>query len=370
MTMAALAPRRSAPSSVAAVVPRLVVVSLLVSRLLGRYWMDWAIGLFGVFFIAVRGRGMERLVLTMMIVLALAAGGGQMDLGIRATLFAAMFMTLARYCPINPWFHLVAQLIALAVAVVDGSEVSLELFVYAPCALFLIISNEMIRDAVPRGRGPRAVLLVLFNLLSFVVPSFGSGSRSALFVWATVNARRIRLVWLVVAALVVLAAVPVLLSLRDLPVFQKLGNSLNEVTQPVDPETGGFSQRAIENLTFLEYITAASPREILFGSTVPILLDGEPLGQDHDVRFVPHNQIFGMVFQLGLVGSAVFLAYLIGLLRWFAAVDGFAAFTMAMLLLPAFALKQGIYDADLALLAGTLNWVRQRQLARSTAEAV
>ena len=366
MAVAAVTSRRDA-SAAPGIVPRLVVVALLTSRLLGRYWVDWAIGLFGIFFIALRGRGSERLVLATMIVLALAAGGGQMDLGIRAALFAAMFMTLARYCPINPWFHLAAQLVSLVIAFVFGGDVPLELFVYAPCALFLIISNEMIRDAVPHRRGPRTALLALFNVLSFVVPSLGSGSRSALFVWATVNVRRIRLVWLIVGALAMLAAIPILLSLRDLPVFQKLDNSLNEVTQPVDPDTGGFSQRAIENLTFLEYITAASPREILFGSTVPILLDGEPLGQDHDVRFVPHNQIFGMVFQIGLVGSAVFLGYLIGLVRWFAAVDRFAAFTMGMLLLPAFALKQGIYDADLALLAGTLNWVRRRQLSRRVA---
>ena len=343
-----------------------LVVSVLGSLLVGSLAIDWAVGAFAGLFVLVRGRAIERVLLVVLVALCVIAGGAQMTLGLRGVLFIMMFVMVARYVEINPWFHLVVQLVALAIASLFTAGSILEIFVFGPSVLFLILSDHMIRYPARNGKFRSGFVAILFNILGFTATILGNGSRSALFIWLAFNTRRLKLKYFLILGAVVLLSIPALLALKDLPVFQKLNNSITELAEPIDPETGGVSQRAYENILFLNYITNASVREIMLGSTITILLDGEPLGQEHDVQFIPHNQIFGMFFQFGVVGCLIFIYFLGGLLRYFFA-DPFCGFMMLMLLLPGFVLKGGVFDSNLALLAATLNWVRSRHLERQVA---
>jgi hypothetical protein len=351
-------------SPLAGVWPAVIVVAVLGSRLAGRLWGNWAIGALGGLFILLRGQFVERALLLFLIFLSVFAGGEQIALGLRGVLFISMFMVLARYVEINPWLLLIAQLFGLAISMFNDIGILFELFVFAPSMLFIILSVEILRENVKKQNIVKRILAFVFTIIALAIPSLGGGSRSALFVWSAVNIRRLRFIYIIALGGVVVAAIPVLVALKDLQVVQKLGNSITEIAEPIDPETGGVSQRAIENLLFLDYIISASDVEVLFGSTRTILLDGAPLGQDKDVQFVPHNQIFGMIFQFGVLGFGFFLYYVYGLLKYFSA-DPFCAFFLAMLLLPGFLLKGGVYDGDLALLAASLNWVRRRHLTRT-----
>lgn len=340
------------------------MTAVLGSRLAGRLWGNWAIGALGGLFILLRGQFSERMLLFLLVFLSIFAGGEQIALGLRGILFISVFMFLARYVEINPWFLLVAQLCGLAISMFNDIGISFELFLFAPSMLFLILSVEVFRDKKDRLNIGGRIVAFLFTVAALALPGLGSGSRSALFVWSAVNIRRLKIKYIIALGGILIAAIPVLVALKDLQVVQKLGNSITEIAEPIDPETGGVSQRAIENLLFLEYVISASSREILFGSTKTILLDGAPLGQDKDVQFIPHNQIFGMIFQFGVLGFIIFLYYMYGLLKYFS-VDSFCVFFLVMLLLPGFLLKAGVYDGDLALLAASLNWVRSRHLART-----
>ena len=362
MTALVLPARRVSVPTLTGALPIVLVVAMLTSWLLGRLAVSWAVGAVGAVFILVRGRRDERLVVIGLVLLSLIAGGEQTTLGLRGVLFASTFIVVARYVEINAWMHLAAQLVALTIALASGSETG-EIFLFGPSILCLIVATEELRNVPARPGSGRRLLAAALNLGALALPGVGYGSRSALFAWVMVNARKLKLIYLIALGGLALLAVPIVLSLRDVPVIEKLGNSVTELSEPIDPETGGVSQRAYENLLFVGYVAVADTREMLLGSTLPIYLDGEPLGQDKDVHFIPHNQIFGTIFQFGFVGTLLILYYLIRLVGYFNA-DPFCSFLLVILLLSGFILKAGFYDGNLALLAGTLNWVRRRQIDR------
>lgn len=354
------------PRAASGLLPTLLASSVLGSWLFGRLWALWAIGVIGAIFLLLKGRGDERLLLIGLTLLALVAGGEQTGIGLRGVLFISTFVALARYVKLNLWVHLGLQSFGLAFAAYGESDAAIEVFLFGPSILLLILATEIVRSANGAPSFGRQAVAQLFNLASLAISGIGYGSRSALFLWAAVNARRLKLVYLIAFGGALLALVPVAIALQDLPIVQKLGNSVGELAKPIDEETGAVSQRGYENLLFLAYISAASPREILLGSTTAIFLDGGPLGQEDDVHFIPHNQIFGIMFQYGLVGSFLLLFYLTGLVKYFNA-DPFCSFVMVLLLLAGFILKAGFYDGNLALMAATLNWIRSQHLRRQSA---
>lgn len=337
------------------------VVLLLASRVGGNYATTWLIGSLAVLFIAIVGRAHERLVLFGLVLLALRLGGDQAYLGLRHVLFVAQFMLFARYLVLSPALLFVMQS-AVLVGVAATRGEGFELFLFTPAVMLLLIAAEIERKA--RQRDGRIGLLTSWraafvNLVSLGISTLGLGSRSALFVWLGANAVRLRISSIVVV--VIVAAV--VWSVPGIPMIEKLKDSVVELTQPINEATGGASQRAIEGLIFVSWLLTASPVEILGGAASASYIPGELLAKDDDVRFVPHNQVFGLLYQFGILGCLLVVYYLRRLYVHLRP-NRTASYMMLLLLLPCFLFKHGFLDTDLAMIFAVLNWMRFRGVAQ------
>lgn len=334
-------------------------VLLLASRVGGNYATTWLIGSLAVLFIAAVGRAHERLVLIGLALLALRLGGDQAYLGLRHVLFLAQFILFARYLVLSP-----AMLFCLQSAVLVGVAATrgegFELFIFTPVVMLLLIASGIEREASRRD-GRIGLLtswrIAFVSVISLAISTLGLGSRSALFVWLGANARRVR-VSSIALALIVAA---VIWSVPGIPIVEKLKDSVVELTQPINEVTGGASQRAIEGLIFVNWLLAASPAEILAGAASASYIPGELLAKDDDVRFVPHNQVFGLLYQFGIVGLLL-VAYYFRRLYVHLKPSRSASYMMLVLLLPCFLFKHGFLDTDLAMIFAVLNWVRFRDV--------
>ena len=332
----------------------------LAARFAGTYAVAWMIGAIGAVVIAARGHRAERGVLLGLALLSVFSGGEQTMIGLRTTIFAAQFMLLARYTTLDPYLHLFLQCLCLVIASLTGAVV--EVFLFAPAVLPLVIAALTERAA--REKNGRLGLADLFivvggSIASLAFAAVGYGSRSALFVWLASVLRRLS-VPTIAAAVVIL---PVLLTLPGIPIVDKLRNSIVEVSEPIDQDTGTISQRGIETVIFTGWITEASAREVLFGSTQSLFEPGELIGHDEDVPFIPHNQILGLFFQFGVAGLLLVGSYFVWLWRCWRH-SPVARFTLLILLPPCFLFKHGFIDADFALIASSLNWVATGGAAR------
>jgi hypothetical protein len=131
-------------------------------------------------------------------------------------------------------------------------------------------------------------------------------------------------------------------------------SSLSELTTPIPEDGIGFSMRALEGLIFLSWFDTATVRELLTGSREIIYLPGVLLGKDPDPPFIPHNQLFGLLFQFGIIGLAALAWYLRDLWRH---QRGFppGRYLFFMLLVPGFITSGGFITTDYAILAAAVN---------------
>ena len=317
-------------------------------------------GCFGCLVVLLIGSWQERLLIGTLTLLALAAGGDQTYIGIRSMVFAAAYVLLARHVKLNPWLLVAGELAGMVLAALAGG--AFELFLIAPSTMMLILALDAFRRHP--GHSPRWAYP--FVILSAILPLLGSGSRSSLLLWLLGNVRRLSLRRIAGLGALLAVLVPLVLAVPNIPLVGKLQKSVDELGSPVDLDTGAFNQRGVENLMFLTWAATADTREVLMGSTEALFIPHEWLGQETDPRYIPHNQIFGWMFQYGLIGWVVLLIYVVNLYRRFRGDDLCRFFLIAMLIV-GFALVGGFISPDFALLACSLNWLRARHLAEQAA---
>lgn len=334
---------------------------ILLGRAMESYAGAWAAGLLSLAFLLLRGTPAERFLLLLLLALSAALDGELGYLGVRQTLFAAVFIVLARYAPVAPSVALALYASALLLFLGRTGEFSV-LFTVGPSIILLLWAaffaerqRRLARPAV--GNGGRVALLSLTSLaLSFV----GAGSRTALFVWLAFALRGVSVPILAAGALG-LAAV---LSLPGLEVWDRVANSYDELTNPF-PEVG-INLRAVELLIFVSWFQTATPWEMLFGSRDLIYMPGDFLGFRYDPVYVPHNQFLGLFFQFGAVGLFTIFFWFVGYWR---GIKNFHAgrFVMLVYLIVGFLVIHGFVNQDLAIAAAVLLWLARRLPARTEA---
>ncbi len=333
----------------------IVAALLLLERYCWSYAVSWIAGALAAGILLVRGGAWDRITLGGLFVLAMLAGGTQTELGLRYCVFFALFAVCARHLRLDPTAHLALQM-AFGVLSVWSGTVNVERYVFGTSLLLLLRAVLRTRPEarfVLRERLRTASLIIA----SLAVALIGFGSRSAVLVWLTVSARRrARLI----AALAIIVAVgalvlPAAASIANLPTLRKLQGSASELLTPT-ADAGQVNMRALEFELYMRYAPKASIREHLLGSRTPILVPGEPLGYDVDARYIPHNQVLGLLYQFGAVGLLLVGHYVFCMLRRYRQHPVAGSFFLA-LLLPFFLFKHGFLDTDFALLCASLNWV-------------
>jgi hypothetical protein len=330
---------------------------LLASRVVETYAAAWAIGLPALLFLLLAGAATERMVLALLLVLSLLLGGEQGELGLRQTLFLALFMLFARYLVVEIAPALLLYALGFAVSsLLIGMPNTL--FLLAPVVLLLLAASVVRHRARTQARpltGPEQARVAALTLVGFVLPFLGSGSRGALFVWVADAIRRLSLPMLLIGALGAAAV----LSIPGLLIVDKLANSLDEILSPVSDAGLGISMRGIETLVFLGWWETATPAELLFGSPELLYLPGTALGREDDVAFIPHNQLFGLLFQFGLTGLIAIAVYFRFLWRHQAGYRP-GRFLLFALMLPGFLVLGGFITTDYAILAAAVNGLAHR----------
>lgn len=339
----------------------LLATLILLGRALESYAGAWAAGLLAFAFLLLRGAPAERFLLLLLLALSAALGGELGYLGVRQTLFAAAFIVMARYAPVSPSVALAIYACALLLFFGRTGEFSV-LFTVGPSIILLLwaafFAERQRRLARPvAGTGRRVAALALASL---ALPFVGAGSRTALLVWLVFALRRLSLPILAAGALVLAAA----LSFPRLEVWDRVANSYDELTNPF-PEVG-INLRAVELLIFLSWFQTATLSELLFGSRDLIYMPGDFLGFRGDPVYVPHNQVIGIFFQFGAVGSLAILAWFVGYAR---GMKGFPAgrFVMLAYLAVGFVAIHGLVNQDLAIAAAVLLWLARRLPAPAAA---
>lgn len=328
---------------------------IVASRVIETYAVMWLIGAAALVFLLLAGRGIERAVLLLLLALTALLHGDQANFGIRQVVFIALFMVFARYLVVPPGRAVVFFVIGLFANIVVRGELS-ALFVLAPTVLLLLIAGDR-RERLLAENGKltsaQAWRLGLIQAVSLVFPFLGSGSRGALFVWVVDSIRRVSIPTLLVGGLVL----GVVASIPSVPLLNKIGGSFNELVNPAPEE--GINMRAIEGLIFVTWIQTATPAEMLLGSDESIYLPGEYLGLERDPPFIPHNQIFGLVFQFGFVGLVAIFFYMVGVWRYMGRFKP-GRFLFFSMMLPGFVVLMGFITPDFALIASAVNWCMMR----------
>lgn len=330
-----------------------VAAALLLGRFYETYAPAWAIGVAGFVFVMVKGSRFERLLLLLFGLLAvLSPDEEQRELNLRLCVFLSLFISIGRYAVLHPLMHLVLQLcFLLATYVVEGQ--GHEAFIFGPGILLLLLGSRI------NGKSARSKILNLFlHLCSVAVLSLGYGSRSALFVWIVAMLRKHVIALSVIGAL----AVGFSSQLSDVPILEKMEGSVSELLNE-EEETGAINLRGIEGRMFIEYVSEAGALDLLVGAREPLRIPGQLIGYEDDIRYVPHNQLFGIFHQFGVAGILGICAYLFTLCRRLRA-DSDAFFFALTLLPPFFLLKHAFGDTDMALLFASLNWLLSTRKAK------
>lgn len=333
----------------------IAVGAMIFSRAVGSYGGSWAAGVVAILVVMARGSAIERLTLVTLLSLSLMLGGETMYLGIRQTLFVAIFMLLARHAPVAPRPALLCYMGALLIALGLTGEIS-PLFTVGPAIILLLMAAFLIeRDRRVGAVGESNWKVGLLSLVSLILPFLGPGSRSALLVWGGFSLRRLSLS-LVAAGL--LGAL-VISTASDVEVFDRITNSYDELVNPF-PETG-INLRAVELLIFISWWNDASKSEILFGSKDIIYMPGDFLGFLYDPPYVPHNQLIGIVFQFGIFGLSIILIYMYSYWR---SVSDFplGRFVMMLYIVLGFMVIHGFVNQDISIVSGVLlHYLRRLQ---------
>ncbi len=332
-------------------------ILIVISRVIDNYAAEWIIGVPAILLLLLIGTRIERTVIVVLLGISVILGGDQMHYGFRQVVFMAVFMLFARYLVVGPLTVITLYLLGLVGWWLLQGEVS-ALFVVIPTIVPLLIAAAM-RHAAVREHGRlqpgQSWRIMALSAVAFVFPWVGSGSRTAFFVWVVAAARRITIGMAIVG---IIGAVAIL-SLPGLKMAEKIGGSIDELTTPVAEEGGAVSQRAIEGLIFITWLPTASVSELLIGSRETLYLPGDVLGRDSDPPFIPHNQLFGLVFQFGFIGLALVVWYLLDVWRHMRPFPE-GRFLFFMLLIPGFITSGGFITPDFAVLAAVINGMMLR----------
>jgi hypothetical protein len=328
----------------------LLALSLLTERFFSSYAASWILGSLAAAYIAIRGDALARLSALSLLLLA-SLPGAQSGEGLRYCVFFCLFLAISRHVKLSPTVHLVLQVGMLSAALLTQA-VAAERFVFGTSVLLTLRAVTTWREPEPVRSLSRAVRGGLYAMGSLASAAIGYGSRSALFVWFVVLARR----HAIAGGIVTVVALSVTISLPELPIISKARTSLAEVLEPVDQATGGASLRGVEYEVFADYLKHASVLELALGSREEVTLPGAPFGRDADLRYIPHNQLFGIFFQFGAIGTLIVALNVLVLYRSYKPSPVIASFVLGVLA-PGFLLKHGFLDTDLPLLFATFNWL-------------
>lgn len=322
--------------------------AILLFRAAGSYGGAWFAGGLGVAYILAYGRAYERTLLVVLAIISVTLGGEAMYFGIRQVLFIAIFIFFGRYAPISPISAISFYILGLFINIGITGQLS-PLFMVGPSIILLISAAYLIdRKKISQQDYRNTSLKVgLLSAVSFVLPFIGAGSRSALIVWLSFSMRRISISLIVAGVLgaLIVSAIP------QLEVFDRISNSYQELTDPF-PEYG-INLRAVEAIIFLSWLQSASISEIIFGSKEIIYMPGDFLGYLYDPPFVPHNQLMGLIFQFGLFGFGIIVAYMV--LYW-RSISSFplGRFVILVYLILGFVVVHGFVNQDISIVSSVL----------------
>lgn len=330
----------------------LMLVGFLAERFLFSYQFSYLVALVALVILIRYPQRRHLVPIIALTCIAIVSDLGIISVEVRYIAFILMFLVLFQIWECDPRYLFCFQVAFLLLSMVS-TDVSVERFVFGTAVSAMVLMVYL-------QRKPRLLLRHAFQrfllVISLLLPIVGYGSRAALMMWLAINWR----VTIIAAPVAFLSAGFLVTStFLEIPLFQKLLYSLTELSasgesgQPID-------LRGLENLIFLQWLGKASVWQIVVGSGFQEALPGSIIGnQFDDFAYIPHNFLFGMFFQFGILGTLVLIWSLHDVIRSIS--PSFEVRMLALILiLIGLVVKHGFFDTDLIMLLAAIRFIEAR----------
>lgn len=336
----------------------LMLLGFLAERFLFSYEFSYVVSLLALVKLMLRPRTRHLVAIIALTVIAMVSDLGIIPVEVRYIAFLLMFLVLFQFWECDPRYLFGFQ-VAFLLLSIASTDVPVERFVFGTAVSAMVLMVYM--QSKPRLLLRYAFERFLFGI-SLFLPLLGYGSRAALMIWLAINWRMV-----IIAAPVAFFSVGFLAQsmFLEIPVFNKLFNSLNELSAV--GETGEAADlRGLENLIFFQWLAEAPAWQIVLGSGFQEALPGWIIGnQFEDFAYIPHNFLFGVFFQFGVLGSFIVIWCLYHLIRSISS-DFEVRMLALILILMGLVFKHGLFDTDLIMVLTAIRFIEERN--RPTAQ--
>lgn len=330
----------------------LMLLGFMVERFLFSYEFSYLLAVLALVMLILRPNRRHLVAIIALTAIAMISDLGIILVEVRYIAFILMFMVLFQFWACDPRYLFGFQAVFLLLAFAS-TDVPPERFVFGAAVSAMVLMLYL--QSKPRLLLRYAFERFLFGI-SLFLPIVGYGSRAALMIWLAVNWRII-----IIAAPVALLSAGFLVTSTffEIPVFNKLLNSLNELS--VSGEVGqSVNLRGLENLIFFQWLAEAPAQQIVLGSGFQEALPGWIFGSAYDdFAYIPHNFIFGIIFQFGALGSFILIWCLYHVIHSIS--SHFEVRMLALtLILIGLVVKHGLFDTDLIMVLAAIRFMEER----------
>lgn len=330
----------------------ILLLGFLGERFLFSYQFSYLVALLALVKLMLRPRKRHLVAILALTVIAMISDLGIIPIEARYIAFLLMFLVLLQFWECDPRYLFGFQ-VSFLMLCLASPNVPAERFVFGAAVSAMVLMIYLQRK--PRHLLRYAFERFLFGI-SLFVPLLGYGSRAALMIWLAINWR----VVIIAAPVAILSAGFLAQSMfLEIPIFNKLFDSLNELSAA--GETGEpVSLRGLENYIFQRWLADAPAWQIVLGSGFQEALPGWIIGnQFDDFAYVPHNYLFGVFFQFGVLGSFIVIWCFYHVIRSISS-DFEVRMLVLLLILIGAVVKHGTFDTDLIMVLAAIRFIEQR----------
>lgn len=329
----------------------ILLLGFLGERFLFSYQFSYVVALLALVKLMLRPRKRHIVAIIALTVIAMISDLGIIRIEARYIAFLLMFLVLIQFWECDPRYLFGFQ-VAFLMLSLASPNVPAERFVFGAAVSAMVLMIYM-------QRKPRLLLRYAFERFLFVIslflPLLGFGSRAALMIWLAINWRAA----IIAMPVAILSAGFLAHSVFfEIPVFSKLFDSLNELSAAVETDES-VSLRGLEYNIFQQWLADAPAWQIVLGSGFQEALPGWIIGdQFDDFAYIPHNYLFGVFFQFGVLGSFIVIWCFYHVIRSISS-DVEVRMLVLILMLIGTVVKHGTFDTDLIMVLAAIRFIEQ-----------